>query len=78
MWALTVTAVGGTEDNEDILDQRDDGDGVEDERERVQNVVLVADAAGENGGEHVHRRRSDVAVHDSHALERQPKPVPPI
>ena len=76
---LTVSIVVGVEHDEDVLEHGDDDEGVDDEGQDAEQVVVVLDAVGESAGVDVERRRPDVAVDDADALEgevQRPGPAP--
>lgn len=68
---ITFAVVVGLQDEEDVLKQRDQSEGVENQRKDTQNVVVMLDSIGESTRIHIQRRRSDVAVHHSDALKSQ-------
>ena len=76
---LTIAVVVGSEGDVDVLDDGEEEEAVDDEGERAEKVVRVADAVAERARVDEQRRRANVAVQDAHALERQPRrPSPAI
>lgn len=69
IYIYTFAVVVGLEDDEDVFKQGDEDDGVEDEGEDAEDVVVVADAVGEGARIDVERRGTDVPVHHADALE---------
>lgn len=73
----TVAVVVGLEGDVDVLDDGEEHKAVDDEGERPQQVVGVADAVLESARVHEQRRRPNVAVQYPHALERKPQRLRP-
>ena len=63
--------VVGAEDDENVLDEGDGDDGVDDEREHTQNIVVGLDAFSEHAAVHVQRGGPQVTIHHPDALKRQ-------
>ena len=65
-----IAVVVGEQDDEDVLEHGNEGNGVDDEGKHPKNVILMINSSfGESGREHVQRRRPYVPIHDSDALK---------
>ena len=73
--------VVGAEDDEHVLEQRDERDGPEHHGEDAEHRLLVQEPVqrpGEGALVHVQRRRAQVAVHHAAALVRQQQEARPV
>lgn len=76
---LTITIVVGPEDDEGVLEKRDENDGVDDEGEGAEDIIAVLDSVGKCAFIDVQGRCSDVTVHHPDALECQTqRPAPTL
>lgn len=65
----TITVVVGPQDDENILDQRDENQRVDNERKNPKNVFLIMNTFWERTGEYVQRRSPYIAVYNTYALK---------
>ena len=72
----TFSMVVSFEDDEDVLDEADHGEGPEDDAEDSDEVRL-AGVVQRDRREHVQRRRPQVSVHHPQRLEAQHRHLPP-
>ena len=78
-YLLTISIVVCIQHDEDVLEHRNDDEGVDDERQDAQQIIVVLDAIREGAGVNIERRRPDVAVDDADTLEGKmqcPGPAP--
>lgn len=78
-YELTISIVICIQHDEDILEHRNDDEGIDDERQDAQQVVVVLDAIREGAGVDIERRRPNVSVDDADALEgKMQRPGPAL
>lgn len=57
-YELTIPIVVSRKNNEDILHGKDDDDGIEDERQGTEDVIVFSYPVGENTRQDIERRRA--------------------
>jgi hypothetical protein len=70
---FTIALVVGAENNDHIFDERDEGEGVDDEAESSQDVSLSGQVLriSESAAVHIQWRCSDISIDDSDAFKCQ-------
>lgn len=66
---ITFTVVISSQNDECILEKRNENYGVDDEGENRYQVVLVANAIRESAGIYIKWGSSDISIHHSNALK---------
>lgn len=67
----TIAIIIGAKNNEDVLKERYQSDGVEDQRQNSEDIVVVLNSTGEGAGVNIKGRSSDISIHHPDALEGQ-------